>query len=220
MADELHYLATNRRGYTERAKQLGLTYEPNGILWDTRLRTTHLPIDSYIRDWMHIFVPGGVANGEIYGVVRALKQHGMPLKLLSDYAMECTLPSKYGTVFPTWLAPARFDDKQKEIHSFASYLLTLIPIIACFLQDMVLPHGIMQEHIECFLKLQTIVLLLCCGGWALQHMDLFAQTILEHHKLYVRLYPDLINQVLHLPALYIRLQKILACFVTTLSLMS
>ena len=221
MADELHDLATRGRPYKDLGTRYGLTYNPDGLLWDRDLRQTHFPIDCYVRDWMRILVSGGVVNGEVYGLVKALKEESIPLKLLSDYSLECILPSKYGTVSPSWLAPARFDDKTREIHSFASYLLTLVPIIACFLQDIVLPHGVMQLHIDCWLMLNDIVGLLSSGAdYAVQHMGLLAQTIVDHHKLFVGLYPFCVktklHMTLHLPELYSRMKKVIACFVATL----
>lgn len=221
ICDELHSLAVRGREWKERAKELGISYDPDGLLWSHELRTTHLPIECYIRDWMHIVVSGGIANNQVFGVVRELKGEGVPLQQLTDYALEYTLPSKYGSVSPNWLAPARFDSDSREFHSFASYLLTLIPIIAAFLEDMVLPHGIMQEHIQCFLHLQTIVLLLSSGAeYALKHINLLAETIVEHHKLFVRLYPGCIktkfHQILHLPELYLHLKKVISCFDATM----
>ena len=218
MADQLHDLATTGRSYGDLAKHYGLTYNPDGLLWDKGLRQTHLPIDHYIRDWTHILVSGGVANSEVHGVVKALKDNGVPLKLLGDFSLEVVLPRKYGTVSQTWLAPSRFDDKGRELHSFASYMLTLLPIIGCFLQDMIQPHGILQDHIERFLKLVTVVGLLSSGAeYAVQHMGLLAETIVDHHKLFVRLYPDSIktkfHMLLHLPELYSRMQKVVSCFV-------
>ena len=186
MADRLHDLAEQGHGRAtdEMGKLFGLTYNPLGILWDKALRTTHLPVDHYIRDWMHILVSGGVANSEVHGVVKAMKNVNIPLKLLNDYALEFVLPKAYGTVSPTWLAPARFDDKGREFHSFASYLLTLLPIIGCFLQDTVVPHGVMQEHTKCFLKLVTVVELLASGAdYAVQRMELLAHLVVDHHKL-------------------------------------
>lgn len=218
MADHLHDLATHGRATGDQMKFYGLTYNPLGLLWDMDLRHTHLPLDHYIRDWMHILVSGGVANAEVHGLVKAMKDEGLPLKLLGDFSVEIVLPSKYGKVSPTWLAPGRFDDKGRELHSFASYLLTLLPIIGIFLQDIVQPHGILQDHIECFLKLVSIVGLLSSGAeYAVQHMGLLAETIVDHHRLFVRLYPNHVktkfHQVLHLPELYIRMQKVISCFV-------
>ena len=43
-------------------KNLGISYDPDGLLWSHELRTTHLPIECYIRDWMHIVVSGGITN--------------------------------------------------------------------------------------------------------------------------------------------------------------
>ena len=61
-ADSLHQLASDGMDYKERGKELGLTYNPRGLLWDLSLRHIHKPIESYIRDWMHIWVSGVCAT--------------------------------------------------------------------------------------------------------------------------------------------------------------
>ena len=215
-ADSLHQLACNGRAYGERSKELGLTYNPRGILWDLSLRHIHKPIDSYIRDWMHIWVSGGVCSSQIFGLKGALKDNGIPISMVRTYSLEVTLPGQYGTVSAAWLDDNRFSDN--DFSSFASYQLTLVPIIGAFLDDCVKPHNIMMQHIECFLLLVQIIGLLSSGAdYAVQHMPLLAMLIVEHHKLYVQLYPDLIkpkfHHILHLPELYARLRKVISCFV-------
>ena len=81
-ADSLHQLACDGRAYHERSKELGLTYNPRVILWDVSLRHIHKPIDSYIRDWMHIWVSGGVCNWQICGLKAALKDNGIPISIV------------------------------------------------------------------------------------------------------------------------------------------
>jgi len=76
----------------------------------------------------------------------------------------------------------------------------------------------MMQHIACFLLLVQILGLLSSGAdYAVQHMPLLAKLIVDHHTLYVQLYPHLIkpkfHHILHLPELYMRLQKVISCFV-------
>ena len=215
-ADSLHQLACDGQAYKERGKELGITYNHRGILWDLSLRHIHKPIDSYIRDWMHIWVSGGACNSQIFGLKGALKDNGIPISIVRTYSLEVILPKQYGTVSAAWLDDNRFSDN--DFSSFASYQLTLVPIIGAFLEDCVKPHNIMMQHIACFLLLVQILGLLLSGAdYAVQHIPLLAMLIVEHHKLYVQLYPHLIkpkfHHILHLPELYMRLQKVILCFV-------
>lgn len=219
MADTLQQLASNGQSYSEKETLYGLTYNPLGIMYDLSLRHVHKPIDSYLRDWMHILVSGGVANSQMMGLKDALKDAGVPMSVVRDYSVQWTLPKQYGSVSPTWLDDARFGEKS--FTSFASYLLTLIPIIGAFLVDNVRPHNVIEDHIQCFLLLGMIVGLLSSGAdFACQHLTLLAEYIVEHHKLYVRLYPGLIktkfHQLLHLPETYQRLMKVVSCFAATI----
>ena len=220
-ADSLHQLASDRMDYQERGKELGLTYNPRGLLWDLSLRHIHKPIESYIRDWMHIWVSGGVCNHQIFGLKEELKNNGIPISMVRAYSLEVILPKQYGTVSAAWLDDERFSNDT--FSSFASYQLTLVPIIGAFLEDCVKPHNIMLQHISCFLLLVQIIGLLSSGAdYAIQHMHLLATLIVEHHKLYVLLYPREVvpkfHHILHLPELYMRIRKVISCFVADICL--
>ena len=218
MADVVHDLATRGRSYTETQKLLGLNYNPSGLLYNHSLRQVHRPIDHYIRDWMHIIVNGGVGNTQTFYVVDELKSHGVQVELVQRYSLEVTLAKKYGKVSKTWLDKARFSDGN--FNSFASYMLCLIPIVLAFLLDCVQPQDIMHDHIKCYQLLVDIVGLLTSGAdYAVQHMDLLATLIKEHHDLYKELYPECAikpkwHHMIHLPSLYKRLNKVISCFVT------
>ncbi len=220
MADTLQQMAADGQSYSEMEKLTGLVYNPLGIIYDLSLRHVHKPINSYIRDWMHILVSGGVANSQMIGLKDALKEAGVPMSAVRDYSVQWTLPKQHGKVSPTWLDDARFEGDS--FSSFASYLLTLIPIIGAFLVDNVRPHNVIEDHIECFLLLGMIIGLLSSGAdFACQHLTLLAEYIVKHHKLYVRLYPGSkliktkFHQLLHLPETYQRLKKVLSCFAAT-----
>lgn len=220
MADTLHGLAAAGRSYSKKEKELGLKYNENGLLYCQSLRSVHKPIDHYIRDWMHILVNGGVANTQTYHLFEALKKEHVPVELVQEYSLEVVLPKKYGKVSPTWLEKARFSKKGGEFHSFASYMLCLLPIIMMFLIDCVKPTGKLLEHIECWQLLVDIVGLLKSGAdFAVQHLELLAKLIAEHHELYLRIYPGRAvkpkwHHLLHLPETYELLKKVISCFVT------
>ena len=64
---------------------------------------------------------------------------------------------------------------------------------------------------------QVIGLLSSGSDYAVQHMPLLATLTVDHHKLYVQLYPHWlkpkVHHILHLHELYMRLQKVISCFV-------
>ena len=195
----------------------GVKYNRHGLLLNKALRKIHLPIDHYLRDWMHILVSGGTANAQMHAVAKALKIENVPTSIIQKYSTEYTLPAKYGTVSKEWTATARFSGK--EFNSFASPMLTLVPIIGAFLVDHCSHKASMPPHIECWLLLVQILGVLTCGGTqAVEYMEYLVDLIEKHHKLFVELYPKNIkpkwHHMLHLPRQYETMKKIISCFVT------
>ena len=52
------------------------------------------------------------------------------------------------------------------IKAFASEMLTLLPLLRTFIQDVVVPTGALADECRCFLKLCTISDILCVGDKA------------------------------------------------------
>lgn len=198
--------------------RFGMHFEEHGLLFDDTLRGLVRPAEHYLRDWMHTFVNGGLANVEIFHLIQALRSHNIEVHLLQSFSLECILPKKHGKVSDSWLDKARLSNDS--FSSFAAIMLTIIPIVACFLVDCVKPHNIMHDHIRCFLLLHRIVGLLRMGADnAAEQVDKLAALILEHHALFEKLYPrdackPKYHHALHLPGTYARIRKVVSCFVT------
>ena len=224
MCDELAALhAANRTGELKRKQQVyGVKFIDGGLLFCDRIREVHFPIDSYLRDWMHTIVSGGVANTHCWFIVEALKNTvNIPLAVLRDFTITCILPHKYGKVSETWLNQKRFHAEDRSLHSFASYMLHIVPIIAMLLTDYV--DGVagaqeMKPHIACVMLLANILGLISMGAdSAVPFVDLLAEWIVKHHEMFVELYAPSackpkFHHMLHLPELYRRLRKVISCF--------
>ena len=216
MVDDLTDLVARGLPIKEKQTARGVKYCPYGLLSNIRLREIHWPIDHYLRDWMHILVSGGTGQAQLFALGKTLRGARLPTSIIQTYSLEYTLPSKYGKVSPAWTDKARFEGK--DFSSFASPMLTLVPIIGAYLVDHVRPLGILEAHIQCWLLLDEIIGLLSCGGTeAVKHMDLLTTLIGKHHRLYRRLYPVTMpkwHHMLHLPDHYRNMKKVIACFVT------
>ena len=122
-----------------------------------------------------------------------------------------------------WLDTERFKSEDGDAYnfsSFASYLMSIVPTILCFLEDIVMPIVKHDTAWSCWELLVDILGILSSGAdYGLQHLELLEKWIVEHHKLYLELY-DLASvkpkwhHMLHLAKLYARLNKIISCFVT------
>ena len=203
----------------EMSQKSGLNYIPNSLIFRHDCRPVYDPANHTLRDWMHMLVNDGVAGTEMCCAIGELEAHDIKVERIWKFAQCFTLPkgrSSGGRVRKEW-----FTDRSVNNHNmnvFASELLGMIPIFNCFLKDIVAPLGIMQEHVECFGKLEELVALLSLGAdGAMPHVKRIRQLIYEHGKLFKKLYPDQIrpkfHHLYHIPDNMEFLNTLLACFV-------
>ena len=165
---------------------------------------------------MHVTVSGGATNVQTGILLEELKDRGVPTRLVNQYAVSCVIPKKYGKVSPSWLDNARMKDEY--LSSFASVLLSLMPIVHAFCIDCVVVHGVMSDHVECFGLMVSILGLLSSGADdAVGHLDLLDDLIGRHHALWLNLYgargiTPKWHHMLHLAETYRRLRKVPSCF--------
>ena len=153
-----------------------------------RRRPLLRPIDHCIRDWMHIFTGGGVANVELAMIFHLCVNYGISLDTIQTFALGLTLPHKHGKVQKNWITTKRLHDDR--LVSFSSVILCLVPIIQVFLDDVVKPLGIMIDQALCFTMLNDIIGLLSLGpDESMRHVSKLNQLLQLHGELFVSLYP-------------------------------
>lgn len=141
---------------------------------------------------------------------------------ISEYVGQYILPKEHGVVSPDWFTTKRLgrpNDDNDGWKGFASELLTVVPLLHCFLMETVEPTGKFVEHIRCFGLLRKLIDLLSMGAdSALAHIDLISRTLREHGLLFRALYPDHIkpkfHHLFHVVDHMRNLNKLLSCFVT------
>ena len=173
---------------------------------------------------MHILVSGGVAGTETARVIKAIVDtliegsvtkaaaHGRLQAFIDTYRM----PRGRGRS-PGWcVAENRVCDDH--MRCFASDMLDLAPLLLSFLEDVMAPRELLVEHTQCY-KALVRILEICTMGprkGAARSVEL-RQSIIDHHALYRRLYPDFIkpkfHQLLHVPENAEQLGVLLSCFV-------
>ena len=201
---------------------VGVKHIPTGLLYDPDLRArgVYRPVTNMMRDWMHVYLNNGVANSHIYELLQVLKTEcGIVKSTVQAYMSAFTLPKKRGTVSTAWLGDNRIKKKPRAVASFAGIMLTMVPLIRAFLEDVVAPMGMIEDHVQCFRHLTNIVAILALGSdHAMNHMGRLAHEILSHAKLFVELYPHNIkpkfHMAMHLVTDFIRIGKCLSTFVT------
>jgi len=102
-----------------------------GLLRDKTLRDIYSPTNHHLRDWMHTVVGDGIANTETGLVLHAMRAHKISLAMVQDFLVGCKLPQMHGKVQRDWLKESRL--KGNTMSSFAGIMLTVVPIVALFL---------------------------------------------------------------------------------------
>ena len=166
---------------------------------------------------MHIFTCGGVANVELRMIFHLCVNYGISLDTIQSFALGFTLPHKHGKVQKNWITAKRLHDDK--LVSFSSVVLCLVPIMRCFLDDVVKPLGIMADQALCFTMLNDIIGLLCLGPErSMHHVSRLKQLLQMHGELFVALYPGAtipkFHHAFHIPENMMCVGKLLSCFVT------
>jgi len=194
----------------------GFNYDPHGLLFDVELRGVYKPGHHTIRDWMHTCGQDGLANTHVACAMHALADHGIPGDRIREFADACHYPSKWGKLDKCAFSERRL--KGNTITSFASIILTMVPVFHMFLEMFVATS--MPEHLKAFTYLHHMVGLLRLGPEkAMLPIDSLRQLIVKHAKAMVDLYGDdtVKPKAHHMHHVIDGMQwvgKLLACFVT------
>ena len=90
------YNTLNQESYDKLGRACGLSYEPQGILWDRELRWLFDPINSCVLDWCHcICSSGGIAQYEVNALIRHMQDtKNINLEVLDEIAMNRHVPKR------------------------------------------------------------------------------------------------------------------------------
>ena len=145
-------------------KCVGFNYEPHGLLFDNELESIVLPVSHYCHDWMHCMLVNGVFNTVLYLMLYSLKAAkflgGHIYPHLYNYISLWTLPnSKHGSGLQDIFNSKREESntKAKKFKCQASEGLGLYPILAYFIQAVVLPANACVRECVAFLAMADIL---------------------------------------------------------------
>ncbi len=97
------------------------------------------------------------------------------------------MPKCKGTFNPELFAAIRVADDT--MRAFASEMLSMLPLMHAFMQDVVAPMGILPDHTRCFDLLVAIVDVLKQGPSAAARRNTeLKRMIVQHHELFIRSY--------------------------------
>jgi hypothetical protein len=202
----------------------GFSYSPYHLLMSDMALHADLP-ESIYWDWMHtILSSSGVAQYELNQLLRRIRRLNPGEDIYSS--IETFL--KQHVVFPkaqrmsTLLnldLKERVKDKNgKHIRAFASEMILLVVGIGMWCCIFLTPNNLLQVEVRCFELLGRIVYILRMGPQAVKKALLLQRLIVEHQKLFLRLYPleakPKLHYLLHIPGCLHRFGVNLSCFAT------
>lgn len=205
------------RGMLE--KSFGLKYNAQGLMHNCR--AIYKPVSHTIRDWMHMLVSGGMANVQLARVLVLLLNAGISLQSIGDFVESVELPRRHGKTTRAWVSRKRLGKKRDSLASFAGVMLSLIPILTCFMSQAIPDGHDLQAHRDCLILLNLLVGVLSLGPEkAMEHIDYLETVIAEWGNAFEELYtgdldvkPKFHHIVAHLVKDAKRIGKLLSCFV-------
>ena len=149
--------------FTRLQQALGLTYHPHALLADPRMDRIISPTQAYVHDWMHGLFVDGVFNTVVYLLFEDFYDAGRKniYDLFKTYLGKWHWPGRISSmVNVSDVFKADRAKKHREamhIKCQASELMTVAPVLALFVQRVLLPSGICAEACWAFLALCDVV---------------------------------------------------------------
>ena len=148
--------------FTELQQALGLTHHPHSILLDRALDGIVDPVANYLHDYMHGLFVGGVCNITVFLLLEIFLVNGVPdvYQLLHDFLLLWAWPGRlYTHKLHDIFLPGNKDKhrKAKHIKCQASDMPSLFPVLAMFVQTVLLKFNLCNEACLAFLALADIV---------------------------------------------------------------
>ena len=217
MIDRLHAIGPtcNASALDRLTTEIGYNYQPHGLLMDVGFRGMYSPTRHHHKDWMHTIVSDGVGNWETGMLLQRMKScpANIMVSMVQRFMMACILPHQRGKPNKEWLNDKRL--REHNFASFASTMLTIIPIVTMFLDHFPVVAHHLPDHVKCYRMLNEIVWILRCDEHG-KRTDVLRRIIGEHHELWARLYPESskpkLHHLLHVPQGIDYLGKAIACF--------
>ena len=197
----------------EYEKLCGINFDNGvGLVWGSACDIAKVP-DSVYFDMMHnVFASGGIAQYEVNQFVRTVKAKGIALETLQEFIDSVSQP---GRKLNLKLKERVVDKDGKHIRAFASEVLVLVHLLSFFATWVLEPEGHMQQHVKCLALLAGITDILFCTD-PMSFIALLRNLLVQHHDLYVELYPDCakpkVHYLLHLPDHMLKFGVLMSCF--------
>ena len=191
IADGAETLGITKFG--ELQTNLGITWNPHGLLMDMYLRRflNYCPALHTCWDPMHCGPgSGGCSQYEAQGFCVECVRNGIPLESLDEFQQRIQWPRGAHHELPKRFFRHRLNaNTQGHIRAFAGECLSAITALCWFFIIVLEPKNIMVEHGECMRHLQIIHdVLFSLGDKAVALADFLQAVLIVHQSLFLKVY--------------------------------
>lgn len=138
-----------------------MNYQPDGLLFDETLHSTILhPTAQWMHDWMHTMCVGGVVQTTLYLLFDAVAKSGVKFyPMVEGYMKQWILPKGKSTNIAAIFnnKRAKSNSEAKTFKATASELLAFVPILAYFVQEVVVKAERCVAECKAFLAVADLL---------------------------------------------------------------
>ena len=150
--------------FEKRQQAAGINFEPEGLLYDESLQDSILqPTKQFLHDWMHMMVVSGVVQTTLYLFFEAMNSAGIDFySMVHGYMALWVLPFVGSVKLQDIFGPKRkkANKDAKTYKCTASECLAFMPILAYFVQVVVVKNGKCLEACNALLAVVDLLELL------------------------------------------------------------
>ena len=152
----------SEQAFTELQQSLGMTHQQHGILLDRTLDSVFDPTEVFNHDWMHCLFVDGCFNLIVFLLLEAFINTGYTdvYQVCANYVSKFRWPRwVHGAHLHEIFAQSRKDKHRKARHikAQASDLLSLVPVLALFTQNVLFKLGTCNKECAAFLSLVEVI---------------------------------------------------------------
>jgi len=203
-------------------QSLGLTHHPHAILLDRSLDSVLRPTEVYMHDWMHCLFVDGVVNLVVVLLFEAFINVGVKAvwETFSTYLEQWHWPGRIHGDYLADIFAASRKDKHRAVNHIkcqASDLLSVLPVLALFVQKVLLSLHVCQAECAALLALADLVdIVVSTARTKVEPATLLAQVHLFLEKFVAAFGADYLTPkchwLLHLPECLLKFGVLLNCF--------
>jgi hypothetical protein len=220
-----HHLRT-KADFTLWQQAAGMNYQPHGMLFDDSLHTPPNPIlrpsQQFMHDWMHLMCVGGIVQTTVYLFLETVSSStGMNLyKMIAGYMALWVLPKSKPMSLEN-LFSAKRQKSNREAKTFkcqASEVLAFLPILAIFVQNVVLKANHCVKECEALLAVADLLAILQAIPHGCISPDLVRRKVSQIQDLYEACGWDMwmhskFHWLVHLASHFQRFGILISCWV-------